>query len=91
MNKRFLSLLIGISFGFIVDAQDIEVKKFESLEKDQMAALSPRKDVNGNDCALVLVNTLKREWNLRAWSLVMSSIKMMHIMSIWRMVPSISK
>jgi len=60
MNKRFLSLLIGTSFAFIVDAQDIEVKKFEPLEKDQMAALSPRKDVNGNDCALVLVNTLKK-------------------------------
>ena len=55
MNKRFLSLLIGTSFAFIVDAQDIEVKKFEPLEKDQTAELSPRKDINGVTCGLVKV------------------------------------
>ena len=36
-------------------AQDIEVKKFEPLEKDQTAALSPRKDINGVTCGLVKV------------------------------------
>ncbi|MBO4464648.1 MAG: hypothetical protein J5797_10720 [Prevotella sp.] len=36
-------------------AQDIEVKKFEPLEKDQTAVLSARKDLNGNTCGLVKV------------------------------------
>lgn len=36
-------------------AQDIEVKKFEPLEKDQTAALNPRKDINGVTCGLVKV------------------------------------
>jgi hypothetical protein len=36
-------------------AQDIEVKKFELLEKDQTAVTSPRKDINGNICGLVKV------------------------------------
>ena len=36
-------------------AQDIEVKKFEQLEKDQTAALSSRKDINGVTCGLVKV------------------------------------
>lgn len=67
MNKRFLSLLIGTSFGFIVDAQDIEVKKFEPLEKDQTATLSPRKDINGADCALVLVESLKKGLEFEGW------------------------
>ncbi len=40
---------------FLSFAQDIEVKKFEPLEKDQTAALSPRKDINGVTCGLVKV------------------------------------
>ena len=36
-------------------AQDIEVKKLELLEKDQTAALNPRKDINGVTCGLVKV------------------------------------
>jgi hypothetical protein len=39
----------------MVFAQDIEVKKFELMEKDQTAALSPRKDINGTVCGLVKV------------------------------------
>lgn len=67
MNRRFISLLLGASFAFIVDAQDIEVKKFEPLEKDQTATLSPRKDINGADCALVLVHTLKNGLEFEGW------------------------
>ena len=36
-------------------SQDIEVKKFELLEKYQTATLSPRKDINGVTCGLVRV------------------------------------
>ena len=45
-----LLFVSGISY-----AQDIEVKKFEPLEKDQMAVTSPRKDINGTACGLVKV------------------------------------
>ncbi len=48
-------------------AQDIEVKKFELIENDQTAALSPRMDINGNDCALVLVHTLKQSMEFEGW------------------------
>ena len=52
-NKLLLVLILFIPFW--VYAQDIEVKKFEPMEKDQTAALSPRKDINGNTCGLVKV------------------------------------
>ena len=48
----FLALL---AFSYNAFAQDIEVKKLEVLEKDQTAALSPRKDINGVACGLVKV------------------------------------
>jgi TPR repeat protein len=61
----FIFLFIqGFSFSF---AQDIEVKKFEPNVKDHTAALSPRKDINGNDCALVLVHTLKKGMEFDGW------------------------
>ena len=54
MNKVCITIVclgcLATSF-----AQDIEVKKFESLEKDQTAVTSPRKDINGNTCGLVKV------------------------------------
>ena len=50
-DKAWLVLLFSAS----ISAQDIEVKKFEPMEKDQTAALSPRKDINGVTCGLVKV------------------------------------
>lgn len=38
-----------------IHAQDFEVKKFEPMAKDQTAALSSRKDINGTVCGLVKV------------------------------------
>lgn len=49
-------------------AQDIEVKKFELMENGQTTALTPRKDINGNDCAIVLVHTLKRSMKFEGWT-----------------------
>ena len=49
----FTGICVFIFFNSF--AQDIEVKKFEPLEKDQTAALSPRKDINGVACGLVKV------------------------------------
>lgn len=56
MIKRRICYIILFLFCFGINhAQDIEVKKFEPLEKDQTAALSPRKDINGVTCGLVKV------------------------------------
>ena len=54
MRNLLIAFLLfrGLTCAF---AQDIEVKKFEPMEKDQTAALSPRKDINGSVCGLVKV------------------------------------
>lgn len=49
----FVCILISLSIN--IYAQDIEVKKFEQMEKDQTAMLSPQKDINGNACGQVKV------------------------------------
>ena len=54
MNQKLLVLMLLIPVW--VYAQDIEVKKFETMEKDQTALLNPRKDINGITCGLVKVN-----------------------------------
>jgi len=53
-KKCFSTLLLSL-MSLSTLAQDIEVKKFEPLEKDQTAVTSPRKDINGNSCGLVKV------------------------------------
>lgn len=55
IRNKFIIALLMASIPFFSFAQDIEVKKFELLEKDQTAALSPRKDLNGVTCGLVKV------------------------------------
>jgi len=54
MKKLFIAWFV-LLYSASVFAQDIEVKKFEPLEKDQTAALNPRKDINGVTCGLVKV------------------------------------
>ena len=61
----FLTILIFCTVSMY--AQDIEVKKFEPLEKDQTAASNSRKDINGADCALVLVKSLKKGLEFEGW------------------------
>lgn len=60
---------IGICVFLHVESfsQDIEVKKFELLEKDQTAMTSPRKDINGADCALVIVQSFKKGMEFEGW------------------------
>jgi len=55
MNKDCLLLVFLFYANISLLAQDIEVKNLEPLEKDQTAALSPRKDINGMTCGLVKV------------------------------------
>ncbi len=47
-------------------AQDIEVKKFGPLEKDQ-TTVSMRNDNNGNPCALLIVQSLKEGFEFEGW------------------------
>ena len=54
MRLPFLLITITLCVNSI-SAQDIEVKKFEPMVKDQTAALNPRKDINGIVCGLVKV------------------------------------
>ena len=66
MKRLFCFLFRGLIYIY-GNAQDIEVKMFEPLEKDQTAVLSPRKDINGADCALVLVESLKKGIEFEGW------------------------
>ncbi len=54
MKKVILSLLL-LGGSISLFSQEIEVKKFEPMEKDQTATLSPRKDINGVTCGLVKI------------------------------------
>ena len=54
-DVRSLLIICCLFFPISIHAQDIEVKKFEPMVKDQTATLSPRKDINGNMCGLVKV------------------------------------
>ena len=69
MKRRIFLILFYLcsSFSVTLFAQDIEVKKFELMEKDQTAVMSPRKDINGNDCALIIVRTLKKGMEFEGW------------------------
>lgn len=58
----FLFFVVSITF-----AQDIEVKKFEPMAKEQTMILSHRKDLNGTECALILVQTLKKGMEFEGW------------------------
>ena len=53
--KKILFTIVSLFVVRVALSQDIEVKKFEPLEKDQTASLSPRKDINGITCGLVKV------------------------------------
>lgn len=53
--KKLILLCYFLTTSLSIFAQDIEVKKFELLEKDQTAVTNPRKDINGNTCGLVKV------------------------------------
>ena len=55
MGRKIFTTILYLMSVLGAFAQDIEVKKFELLEKDQTAALSPRKDINGVNCGLVKV------------------------------------
>ena len=52
---RIIVIFLSLFFVNGISAQDIEVKKFVPMAKDQTAALSPRKDINGTVCGLVKV------------------------------------
>ena len=53
--NRICILIISLIVSLKCNAQDIEVKRFELLDKDHTAVMSPRKDLNGIMCGLVKV------------------------------------
>ena len=55
MSRKLFAVILYLMCVLGGFAQDIEVKKFEPLEKDLTAVTSPRKDINGNACGLVKV------------------------------------
>ena len=55
MSRKLFAVILYLMCVLGGFAQDIEVKKFEPLEKDQTAALNSRKDINGVTCGLVKV------------------------------------
>lgn len=67
LKAKILNFIFFIIFPISIYAQDIEVKKFELLEKDQTAVTSPKKDINGADCALVIVQSLKKGMEFEGW------------------------
>lgn len=54
-NKVLSIIVICLLWAATMLAQDIEIKNFEQLKKDQTALTSLRKDINGNACGLVRV------------------------------------
>jgi TPR repeat protein len=61
-------ILATLYLGLVhISAQDIEVKKFELHEIDQMAATNYRHDNNGNPCALLIVQSLKDRLEFEGW------------------------
>ena len=55
MSRKPFAIILYLMSVLGGTAQDIEVKKFELLEKNQTAVLNPRKDINGIACGLVKV------------------------------------
>ena len=53
--KRLALFSLMQLFVVMLYPQDIEVKKFEPMAKDQTATLSPKKDINGTVCGMVKV------------------------------------
>lgn len=64
LNLRFYIIALTILFVNNLFSQDIEVKRFELLEKDQIAMMSPRKDINGTTCGLVKVLLMEYDINV---------------------------
>ena len=64
--KQLLLVALLFSNMFGCFAQDIEVKKFVLLEKDQTVT-NYRNDSNGNPCALLLVQSLKEGLEFEGW------------------------
>lgn len=55
MAKLYLSILLPILCFIDIQAQKLNVEGFVTKANDITARTQPRKDINGNDCALVKV------------------------------------
>lgn len=67
MSRKLFAIILCLMCVLDVIAQDIEVKKFELMEKDQTAGMFMRNDNNGNPCALLIVHSLKKGLEFEGW------------------------
>ena len=67
MNRKLFAIVLCLMCILDVLAQDIEVKKFELMSKDQTEGMSMRNDNNGNPCALLIVHSLKKGLEFEGW------------------------
>ena len=67
MNRKLFAIVLCLMCILDVLAQDIEVKKFELMSKDQTEGMSMRNDNNGNPCALLIVHSLKKGMEFEGW------------------------
>lgn len=64
MKKVYILLIILFYVNISLLGQDIELKKFEPLEKDQTAVTSPRKDIILMNCATAYTQDLRNSSNI---------------------------
>lgn len=55
--KKSLFLICFVLLGFLAFSQNISVEKFHCLEHNVAARVSPVRDINGELCAMIIVNT----------------------------------
>lgn len=67
MLKTFFTILLALCFTLDIQAQKLNVESFVVKPNDITARTQPRKDINGNDCALVMVHTLKKGIEFDGW------------------------
>ncbi len=57
MMRKSLFLICFVLLGFLAFSQNISVEKFHCLEHNVAARVSPVRDINGELCAMIIVNT----------------------------------
>lgn len=57
MMKKSLFLICFVLLGFLAFSQNISVEKFHCLEHNIAPRVSPVRDINGELCAMIIVNT----------------------------------
>lgn len=65
--KIYLTIALSALCFLGIHAQKLNVESFITKINDVTARTQPRQDINGNDCALVMVRTLKKGMEFEGW------------------------